>query len=81
MPGLNRTGPLGLGPRTGRGRGVCGRVSEAAPEENGPAGIPEDFPRMGGRWGNGGQRRGFAGGGGRRRARWGRGNGGRWDTR
>lgn len=24
MPGLNRTGPLGQGPRTGWGRGLCG---------------------------------------------------------
>ena len=25
MPGFNRTGPLGYGPRTGRGMGPCGR--------------------------------------------------------
>lgn len=24
MPGMNRTGPLGEGPQTGRGRGYCG---------------------------------------------------------
>jgi hypothetical protein len=24
MPGFDRTGPLGAGPRTGRGRGACG---------------------------------------------------------
>ena len=25
MPGLNHTGPRGEGPRTGRGKGLCGR--------------------------------------------------------
>ncbi len=25
MPGLDRTGPLGMGPMTGRGLGLCGR--------------------------------------------------------
>ena len=26
MPGFDRTGPAGQGPRTGRGMGKCGRV-------------------------------------------------------
>jgi len=25
MPGMDRTGPMGYGPRTGRGKGYCGR--------------------------------------------------------
>jgi len=28
MPGFDRTGPFGEGPRTGRGRGVCGRPTD-----------------------------------------------------
>ncbi|MCA1961811.1 MAG: DUF5320 domain-containing protein [Desulfomonile sp.] len=28
MPGYDRTGPLGAGPRTGRGFGMCGRTWE-----------------------------------------------------
>lgn len=27
MPGMNRTGPDGLGPMTGRGRGACGTAA------------------------------------------------------
>jgi len=31
MPGFDRTGPLGMGPRTGWGRGLCGSgISRAA---------------------------------------------------
>lgn len=26
MPGFDRTGPLGEGPRTGRGLGICGKA-------------------------------------------------------
>lgn len=31
MPGLDRTGPWGAGPRTGRGLGLCGTPRGAAP--------------------------------------------------
>jgi hypothetical protein len=36
MPGFDRTGPVGEGPRTGRGLGRCGKANET------PG--PEDFP-------------------------------------
>jgi hypothetical protein len=29
MPGFNRTGPLGEGPRTGRGLGKCGKAENS----------------------------------------------------
>ena len=32
MPGMNGTGPLGQGPMTGGGRGVCGRGQGLRPE-------------------------------------------------
>ena len=37
MPGGDRTGPMGMGPRTGRGAGFCGG-----------AGVPGFISRMGG---------------------------------
>ena len=37
MPGGDRTGPMGMGPRTGRGAGYCGG-----------AGVPGFISRMGG---------------------------------
>ena len=68
MPGLDRTGPAGQGPRTGRKEGKC------APEKNNNK-EKRDFPRFG--WGQGkgkGRRhgnrkfgRGFGFGTGRRR--------------
>lgn len=70
MPGFDRTGPRGQGPRTGGGRGVCPPASEAYTYGEpvvygvGRGGIP----RGGGR--------GFAHGGGRRHG--GRGSGRRW---
>lgn len=54
MPGFDRTGPMGAGPRTGRGMGYCGS----------PTGTPAFG--VGGRfgWGRGfGFGRGFGGGG------------------
>ena len=62
MPGLNRTGPMGQGPRTGRGMGLCtGAVDPASAPY---AGYGYGFGRgRGGRpWGGG---RGFGWGGGR----------------
>jgi len=60
MPGFDRSGPLGQGPMTGRGLGLCGGAAQV------PAGV--GFARgvgRGGRpWGGG---RGFAFGGGRGR--------------
>ena len=35
MPGFDRTGPEGEGPRTGRERGKCNSVSEDSPDERG----------------------------------------------
>ena len=60
MPGFDRTGPLGEGPRTGRGLGRCGkaknsRSSDVAP---GPAVRLGDSPTA---------RRGLGRGGGRGR--------------
>lgn len=67
MPGGDRTGPLGAGPMTGWGRGVCGRGSAA--------GFGPDWPARGGRgagfgwgrgagfgWGRGWRNRSWAGG-------------------
>jgi hypothetical protein len=50
MPNLNGTGPDGRGPRTGRGRGRCGR------RKQGDAGAPTRSLR-GGRGRKGGERR------------------------
>jgi hypothetical protein len=33
MPGYDRTGPLGQGPKTGRGAGKCGKA-KASPRSN-----------------------------------------------
>lgn len=38
MPGLNQTGPMGEGPRTGRKMGVCGNSRRA--EDVSPEGVP-----------------------------------------
>ena len=35
MPGFDRTGPEGEGPRTGREQGNCNSVSEDSPDERG----------------------------------------------
>ena len=61
MPGSDRTGPLGGGPRTGGGRGRCGRPAyESASMED-----PYQYWGIGwgySPWGDGGGRR-FRGGG------------------
>ena len=68
MPGLDRTGPVGEGPRTGRGLGRCGKANET------PA--PDDFPgrrvRSGVGQGAGPGRGRRAGRGGGSRRGWGR---------
>lgn len=72
MPGLNGTGPMGMGPRTGRGMGACppgagGAVYGGAVRGLGRGGLP---------WGCG---MGFGGGRGRGRGFRGRGLGyGAW---
>ncbi len=38
MPGLDRTGPLGEGPRTGRGTGRCGTGQGTRPRRGGGPG-------------------------------------------
>ncbi len=60
MPGLNRMGPNGLGPRTGWGLGRCGSAGSGVDDANG---YPVDFigergrrmrsGRRGGGWGRG----------------------------
>ncbi|MBN1501374.1 MAG: DUF5320 domain-containing protein [Spirochaetes bacterium] len=50
MPGFNRTGPLGQGPMTGRGMGMCGG--------NAGAGSNRGFGRMFSAWGRGCRGRG-----------------------
>ena len=65
MPGYDSTGPLGTGPRTGRGLGRCGPTDRAAPVGARYQGY--GLGRGGPPWG-GGRGRGFGGGGrGRRR--------------
>jgi len=70
MPGLDGTGPMGMGPRTGGGFGFCPPGSGPAPYAYGVRGLG----RGGLPWGGG---RGFGFGGGRGwrrgygRARWG----------
>ncbi len=72
MPGFDRTGPLGMGPRTGGGFGLC--RPRSAREATGPSPYPM---RGAGRgfapWGGG---RGRVWGGGRGAGGWGRGRGG-----
>jgi hypothetical protein len=59
MPGFDRTGPEGKGPRTGRGLGKCN------PENRDPEGqvSEEDFPRRRRRFLRMGRGRGFRRGG------------------
>lgn len=76
MPGLDRKGPKSEGPRTGRGRGLCGKPeNEKNIDENdlgvGRGGEPRGGGRGrcfggrgGGRGGGGGQGRGGSGRGG-----------------
>ncbi len=65
MPGLNGTGPMGNGPRTGGGRGLCSPATQRF--ENNSPNIPTDFESdMGfgrgfGRRSHMGMRRGFVG--------------------
>lgn len=72
MPGEDRTGPMGKGPRTGRGLGRCGTPDK---EQKDTEGTPENQENEGG-WGRGrgegqgrgrGRGRGFGRGGGRNR--------------
>ena len=64
MPRNDRTGPAGAGPRTGRGRGRCGRSADGAGSAEGFR-RGEGAGRLGRRWGGGGGR----GNGGRGRGR------------
>ena len=68
MPRNDRTGPAGAGPRTGRGRGRCGRSADGAGSAEGFR-RGEGAGRFGRRWGGGGGRgfgnRGWGRGGGR----------------
>ena len=64
MPGGNRTGPMGQGPRTGRGAGDCGDRDEA-----GFTTAPGRRGFFGGRGGGAGRGRGRGFGAGRLRAR------------
>jgi len=59
MPGYDRTGPVGAGPRTGRGRGRCQRAAERTRSG--------DDPYQGEDPGGGARRRGFGNGGRARR--------------
>lgn len=66
MPRYDRSGPVGAGPRTGRGLGRCGRPDDrtAGPEDS----YPDYRAGWFGRSRGGGRGRGFGGGGwGRRR--------------
>jgi len=49
MPGGDRTGPLGLGPRTGRGFGYCAGYAQPGYANPWPAGGYWGFGRGGGR--------------------------------
>jgi hypothetical protein len=76
MPGFDRTGPMGQGPMTGGGRGVCNPANTAGagayPYPARPT-YGAGRPRWGLRLGRGGGRgggRGFGRGGGRGRGRW-----------
>jgi hypothetical protein len=55
MPGFNRTGPMGAGPMTGGGRGLCNPATAASARA---------FTGVSGYGGGLGLRRGFRGGGG-----------------
>jgi hypothetical protein len=50
MPGGDRTGPMGAGPMTGRGLGLCGEYGAPGYTE---AGAMPRFARRGGPWGGG----------------------------
>lgn len=67
MPKNDRTGPLGAGPRTGRGMGRCGRAAYGSRSVD-DSSRGEGAGRCGRRW-RGGGGRGFGDGG------WGRGRG------
>jgi hypothetical protein len=64
MPGLDRTGPLGEGPRTGRALGKCGNAKGIRRSDVGPGA----GKRLGGRRPLG-ERAGMGGGRGRRGGR------------
>lgn len=70
MPGLDGTGPMGMGPRTGGGFGYCPPGAGPAPY-GGYYGV-RGLGRGGLPWG-GGRGFGFGGGRGRGRRAWGRG--------
>jgi hypothetical protein len=59
MPGFNRTGPLGAGPRTGRGQGLCGTTTGSS--RFSWSGLLRGIGRGGVPWG-GGRGRCFGGG-------------------
>jgi hypothetical protein len=54
MPGLNRTGPMGGGPRTGRGLGLCGTAGQSP--RFSWSGFFRGIGRGGAPWGGGGGR-------------------------
>jgi len=68
MPGFDRTGPLGEGPKTGRGLGRCGKAKAATSLDAAPGGAVrlDDRPAIGQGLGRG-VRRGRRGGRGRSR--------------
>lgn len=51
MPGYDRKGPSGAGPRTGRGRGPCGQGAGAS--ESSQGGFGRGIGRGGAPWGGG----------------------------
>ena len=68
MPGFDRTGPAGQGPRTGRGMGKCGRVKRGKEPDSGQSfNASLDTERPMGR--GAGRRRGTTGGRGQGRCR------------
>ncbi|MCP4606319.1 MAG: DUF5320 domain-containing protein [Proteobacteria bacterium] len=69
MPGFNKKGPMGQGPRTGRGLGLC--TGEVTPEKSDTRNdaVSRGVGRGGSPWGGG---RGRCFGGGRRRRGMGR---------
>jgi hypothetical protein len=50
MPGGDRTGPMGAGPMTGWGRGVCGRWDASSTERGRFAGAGQGFGGGGRGW-------------------------------
>ena len=61
MPGFDRTGPMGAGPMTGGGRGVCGTAGAGGAGFGGGMGYYGRGFRRGFGFGSGiGMRRGFA---------------------